>query len=268
MSEYQVIHLWPDGCRHNDSEPNERPQLWHYACKDATEDNTPRPAVIVCPGGGYSHKADHEGGPFAELFADNGMVGFVLRYRHAPQPFPAPYSDAARAVRYVRANSESLGVDPTRVALMGFSAGGHLTATVSLQPTLHVDDQDDLANDYSARPDRMILGYPVISFLWDNHVGSMRNLLGEENVPQAMRHQFSNEMHVTSDSPPAFLFHTANDPGVPCSNSLRVALAYSQAGVPCELHQFEDGPHGVGMASENPKLAIWSQLLLNWLRDW
>ena len=263
---YETIHLWPDGCKHNDSEPNERPQLWHYACRK-NKTASPRPAVIVCPGGGYGKKADHEGGPLAELFADHGMDGFVLRYRHAPQPFPAPYADAARAIRYVRANAKRLGIDPNRIALMGFSAGGHLASTVSIQPTLHIDEEDDLADSVSARPDRMILGYPVVSFLWDNHAGSMKNLLGED-VPRSVRFQFSNEMHITTDSPPAFLFHTAEDPGVPCSNSLRIALAYSQAGVPCEIHQFEKGRHGVGMALDDPKLKVWTELLVNWLSGW
>ncbi len=266
MPPQQTINLWPDDCKHNQCGPNERPALWHYPCTEG-KTTQPRAAVIVCPGGGYTGLANHEGEPFAQLFAAHGMVAFVLRYRRAPNFFPAPQTDATRALRLIRNRADELGVDPNRLALMGFSAGGHLAASVGVMPHLHVDEHDDLAAEHSARPDRLILGYPVVSMLWDHHVGSMRNLLGED-APRGIRQQLSPELHVTADSPPAFIFQTASDPSVLASNSLRLALAYAQAGVLCEYHQFERGRHGVGLALDDPKLCGWSQLLLNWLADW
>jgi acetyl esterase/lipase len=171
-------------------------------------------------------------------------------------------------VRLVRARASELNIDPQRVGIMGFSAGGHLACTTAIQPDLHREPDDDLVGKQSARPDRVILGYPVVSFVTRYHVGSAVNLIGGTESTEEQRRRLSNELYVTRQSPPAFLFHTAEDPGVPVENSLMLAAAYAREGVPCELHSFEKGPHGVGLALNDPKLKVWSELLINWLDGW
>lgn len=260
-----TIPLWPDGCSHNVEGPRGLPRLEVF--QTLPENHPARPAVIVCPGGGYGGLSPHEGLPLAQLFAVHGMVGIVCYYRVAPNRFPGPQADVMRAVRLVRSMSDPLGVDPNRIALMGFSAGGHNAATVATQPDVHHDEHDDLVGQFSARPDRLILGYPVISFGEHGHMGSANNLLGEDATDE-QRRALSNELHVTADNPPTFIFHTSSDQAVPIENALMFASALSAAKVPCELHAYEFGPHGVGMALNNPKLRSWSGLLIDWLREW
>jgi acetyl esterase/lipase len=260
----ETLSLWPAGSRHT-AGPGEAQRLDVFL-----PDGPAAPAratVLVCPGGGYAGLAPHEGEPFARLFSENSMVGAVCYYRVAPWRYPAPQADAARAVRLLRANAGPLGIDPTRVALMGFSAGGHLVSTIATQPGLHVDPEDGLAATWSPRPDRLILAYPVISLCEHPHLGSVANLLGEPS-DRAMRERLSNERHVQSDNPPTFLFHTADDPAVPVENSLRYAEACRRAGVPVELHVYQSGRHGVGLAADMPALRSWIGLLLDWLRPW
>jgi len=266
-----VMPLWPKGSANakggDAGMPGGEPSLVfcpppiHGALKK------PRPCVLICPGGGYGIRAEHEGTPFAQLFGIAGLFSGVIHYRLSPNRHPAPYADAARAIRLVRANAEKLGVDPDRIALMGFSAGGHLASTVGTQPELWLDPEDDLAGKVSARPDRLILGYPVISFTHKAHEGCCKNLLGE-GAPESMKRQLSNELHVGKDSPPAFIFHTANDGSVPVQQSLRFAEACADAGVPHEIHVYKEGPHGVGMAIHVPKLRSWTELMLAWMQDW
>jgi acetyl esterase/lipase len=262
---HDVIPLWPDGSPHNPAQASERPRLTLY--RPVRSAMNPMAAMIVCPGGGYSGRAAHEGAPFAELFALHGIFGFVLDYRVSPHRFPAPFMDAARAVRLVRHKAGEWGIDPQRVGLMGFSAGGHLAASVATQPDLHREPLDDLADRYSARPDRSVLAYPVISMVAEHHVGSTRNLLGPD-ASEDLRRQHSHELHVTPQSPPTFLFHTSDDGAVPLSNSLRLATALRAAGVEVEVHSFAHGPHGVGLAMADPNLRVWTTLLMNWLRPW
>ena len=259
-----VVPLWPDGSPNNPAAGG-RPHLEVYLPSEPAAGL--RGAVIVCPGGAYAHHAPHEAAPIAGLFTAAGLAGIVCRYRVHPHRHPAAYADAARAVRTVRALADRLGIDPSRVALMGFSAGGHLAATVATQPDLYVDPEDDLAPRWTARPDRAVLAYPVISMVHEYHAGSVANLLGPE-ASQEERRRMSNELHVTAANPPAFLFHTADDPAVPCSNSVRYAEACMAAGVPVELHVYASGPHGVGLAEEMPALRSWPGLLIDWLRDW
>lgn len=263
MSEKNIIELWPkSSANHTDSQgitPNL--QVFTPAGKAVK-----RKAIIVCPGGGYQNLAPHEGAPFAAMYAKQGYTAFVLTYRVSPNRFPAGHDDLCRAVRLVRSKADEYGFDADQVCIMGFSAGGHLVSTVATQPNLHVSEDDDLAGQIDARPDRLIMGYPVISFTHFPHTGSMANLLGD-NVSQDQCRQFSNEQHVDSKTPPTFIFFTSDDPVVPVENALLFAMACRQHNVPVELHSYKHGPHGVGLATDNPQLSSWIQLLLNWLED-
>lgn len=259
-----VVPLWEEGSSHHSRNPMERPRLEVY---QPPASKGPVPAVLVCPGGGYAFRAPHEAAPVAQFFAQHGLVGVVCHYRVAPQRHPAPFADVARAMRVMRRLAPDLGVDPERIALMGFSAGGHVAAMVATRPDLYHDPEDDLVGTFSARPARVILAYPVISMMEDVHTGCLENLLGPESDP-ALRLALSADRWVTPETPPAFLFHTADDAGVRATHSLRYAAACHAQGVPVEFHLFAHGPHGVGLAQGNPALEIWPNLLLNWLSDW
>lgn len=263
MPAHETINLWPDGSPHNPA--NDRPRIEVYLPKDKSD--KPVPAVVVCPGGGYGGRAGHEGAPFAELFAAQGYVGFVCHYRVSPNRHPAPMTDVCRAIRLIRSRAKEWNIDDHKVALMGFSAGGHLASTVATQPNLHVDKLDDLAEKYPARPDRVILGYPVISMLAKTHMGSVNNLLGKDATME-MRKQMSNELQVTNENPPAFIFFTWDDGAVPVEGALMFGLACKEKGVKCEMHLYESGPHGVGLASNNPRLKGWSELMIAWMKGW
>jgi acetyl esterase/lipase len=225
-------------------------------------------AVIVAPGGGYGALAmDHEGRQIAAFFNAMGVTAFVLKYRLGPRyRHPVELGDAQRAIRLVRSRAREFGIVPDRIGMMGFSAGGHLTATAGTHFDLGRSDAADALDRASSRPDFLILGYPVVTF--DpavTHSGSVRNLLGE-NPESTLLQELSNELHVTDRTPPTFLFHTDADTGVVPENSVRFYLALRKAKVPAEMHIFEKGPHGVGLALNDPALSLWPTLLTNWLR--
>ena len=226
-------------------------------------------AVVVCPGGGYTHLAmDHEGKQIAEWLNARGIAAFVLRYRLGPSyHHPIELGDAQRALRMVRALATEFHVAPDRIGVWGFSAGGHLAATLGT----HFDAGDPQAVDpldrASCRPDFMILAYPVISMSAQyTHGGSRLNLLGDSPDPQLVE-SLSNEKQVTSHTPPTFLFHTDADPVVPVENSVLFYLALRKAGVPAELHIYERGNHGVGLAQKDPVLSTWPDRLADWRRN-
>jgi acetyl esterase/lipase len=225
-------------------------------------------AVIVAPGGGYGALAiEHEGRQEAYWFNAMGITAFVLNYRLGPRyHHPIELGDAQRAIRTVRARAGEFNILPDRIGMMGFSAGGHLTATAGTHFDAGKADATDPIERASSRPDFLILGYPVISF--DPavaHAGSVRNLLGDNPDPKLIE-DLSNDLRVTAQTPPTFLFHTTNDNGVPVENSVRFYLALRKARVPVEMHLFENGPHGVGMALNDAALSAWPSLLMNWLR--
>jgi len=225
-------------------------------------------AIVVAPGGGYANLAtEHEGRQEAYWFNAMGITAFVLRYRLGPRyHHPIELGDAQRAIRTVRARATEFNVMPDRIGMMGFSAGGHLTSTAGTHFDAGKPDSADPIERVSSRPDFMILGYPVISF--DPavaHAGSVRMLLGDNPDPKLIEN-LSNDLQVTSQTPPTFIFHTTNDNGVPVENSVRFYLALRKAKVPVEMHLFENGPHGVGMALNDPSLSAWPTLLMNWLR--
>ena len=213
------------------------------------------PAVVICPGGGYGGLVTGaEGHGIAKWLNRHGVTGAVLEYRLPAGRSEVPLLDAQRALRTLRARAQEWKIDAGRVGIMGFSAGGHLASTVSTHFTA------------PSRPDFAILAYPVISMAekW-THSGSRDSLLGA-NPSAELLNDLSNERRITKDTPPTFLFHTSDDPAVPVENSIQYYLALKKAGVSAELHVFQHGPHGVGLALDDPALAEWSRMLTNWLR--
>jgi acetyl esterase/lipase len=224
-------------------------------------------AIVVCPGGGYGHLARHEGHDIALWLNGIGVTAVVLKYRLGPKyQHPAMMQDALRAIRYTRSKAAEWKIDPNRVGIMGFSAGGHLASTAATHFNVGDPTASDPVEKLSSRPDLLILCYPVVTMTDPfAHKGSRRNLLGE-NPPEQLIDLMSNEKQVFDQTPPTFLFHTGDDPVVPVENSLMFALALRKKKVPYELHVYEHGPHGVGLASNNPALNTWPKLLENWLR--
>ncbi len=265
-TETQTILLWENGAPGALGQAEEdKPTLTVYRpWKDAVS----RTAVIVAPGGGYGGLADnHEGRQVANWFNAIGVTAFLLRYRLGPRyHHPIELGDAQRAIRLVRTRAAEFGISPDRIGMMGFSAGGHLASTAET----HFDNGNPSAADpidrISSRPDFAILGYPVISFVSPyTHAGSVKNLLGDNPDPK-LRQELSNDLHVTSQTPPTFLFTTSEDTSVPPENSVSFYLALHKAGVPAEMHVFEKGEHGVGLDLGDPALGEWPVLLANWLR--
>ena len=226
------------------------------------------PAMIVCPGGGYQAlAANHEGRQVANYLNSLGVAAFVLRYRLGPRyRHPIQIGDAQRAIRTVRAKAAEWRIDPARIGIMGFSAGGHLAMSASTIFDSGNAQAEDAIDRAASRPDFTVLGYPVISMTaaW-THQGSKRNLLGDPADPELAK-KLSGELAVTKDTPPTFIFQTNQDASVPAENAVHYFLALRQAGVPAEMHVFERGVHGVGLANNDPALAPWSSLLGNWLR--
>lgn len=224
-------------------------------------------AVIIFPGGAYQMRADHEGTTIAEWFNSIGITAFVVEYRVAPYKHPAELSDAMRAVRYVRANADKYGIDKNKIAVMGFSAGGHLAGSVSV----HYDDIDtyeatDEIDKESARPDASILCYPVIDMYEYRHDISRQNLLGARTTEE-MKEYMSLYENVTSDTPEAFIWHTSSDSAVPVMNSLLYAQALSDENINYEMHIYPMGGHGLGLAPEVPYVAKWADNLDAWLTN-
>jgi acetyl esterase/lipase len=262
----KTLLLWPGGAPGAlGTADADKPAITVYLPRTAPKDAT---AVIVCPGGGYGALAmNHEGRQIANWLNSYGIVAFVLKYRLGPRyHHPIEMGDAQRAVRMVRAQAKDFGVAPDRIGAWGFSAGGHLVSTIGTHFEAANTKAGDPIDAVSSRPDFMILAYPVISFTTPyTHKGSLKNLLGD-NPDQALVESLSSELQVTSKTPPAFLFSTSGDTGVPSENSVLFYLALRKAKIPAELHVFQNGPHGVGLGNNDPALAEWPVTLANWLR--
>lgn len=226
------------------------------------------PAMVVSPGGAYARlAANHEGRQVANYLNSLGVAAFVLRYRLGPRyHHPTQLTDAQRAIRMLRARASEWRLDPARVGVIGFSAGGHLAMSASTHFDHGNAQAADVIDRASSRPDFAILGYPVISLTeaW-THQGSRANLLGEK-PDLAVAQRLSGENAVTRDTPPTFIFQTNADATVPAENSVHYYLALRKAGVPAEMHIFEKGVHGVGLANDDAALSEWSKLMANWLR--
>lgn len=259
------IPLWPDGAPGaKGSAPEDIPSVQLYQPR---ADKASGAAIVVCPGGGYRALAPHEGHDVAVWLNSLGVTAVVLKYRLGPKyQHPTMMQDALRAIRFTRSKAAEWKIDPNRVGIMGFSAGGHLASTAATHfDTGNLNARDPIER-LSSRPDAAILCYPVITMTDPfAHKGSRLNLLGE-NPSQLLIDLMSNEKQVTEWTPPTFLFHTADDSGVPVENSLMFAAALRQKKVPHELHVFEHGRHGVGLAPNEPALGAWPKLLENWLR--
>ncbi len=221
-------------------------------------------AMVICPGGGYSGLAAHEGRDYALWLNARGVAGFVLKYRlgSAGYHYPAEFQDVQRALRLVRANAGEWKIDPKRVGIMGSSAGGHLASTLLTHFDAGNPDATDPIERQSSRPDLGVLCYPVITMGPNTHQGSKVNLLGRNPSPELVK-LLSNELQVTPQTPPCFIWHTDEDRTVKVENSLDFAYALRRAGVPFELHIYQKGPHGLGLGSQTYDPSKW----MDWTRD-
>lgn len=225
-------------------------------------------AVVIFPGGGYQHLSmEKEGSDIANWLASHGVTAFVVRYRLGPRyRHPAMLNDAQRAIRTVRARAAEWGVDPARIGILGSSAGGHLASTAGTHFDAGAPTAADPIERAGSRPDLMVLLYPVITMRDSiTHRGSRRNLIGEPADP-ALVALLSNETRVTRETPRTFIVTSTDDRTVPVENSLLFFAALRRAAVPAELHAFETGPHGFGLAPRDPVISVWPRLCEAWLR--
>jgi len=258
--------LWPNGAPGAQGPADEdKPTLTPFVVPAGKGTGT---AVVVCPGGSYQHLAtDKEGDQVARYLNSIGVSAFVLKYRLGPKyRHPIELGDAQRAIRTVRAKAAEYRIIPDRIGIMGFSAGGHLASTAGTHFDAGTADAADPIDRQSSRPDFLVLVYAVISFKPPYvHKGSMNALLGDAPDP-ALVENLSNESQVTPQTPPTFLFHTSEDKTVPAENSALFYLALRKAGVPAEMHIYEHGAHGVGLAPTDEALSTWPGRLADWLR--
>lgn len=255
------ILLWPDGAPAALGEDAEdKPVLRPFLISG----DDPVSAVIVCPGGAYSHRARHEADPVARWLNSLGISAFVLEYRVAPYQHPQPLNDARRAIRMVRHHAPQWLIRPDRVGILGFSAGGHLAATAATWFDLGDASATDPIDRQSSRPDLLIACYPVVSLERYPHQASRLNLLGADPDQRLVR-ALSLEHRVTPQTPPTFLWHTADDASVPVDHSLAFAASLARNNVPFSLHVFPQGRHGLGLAEENPAVAKWKNLCADFL---
>lgn len=266
VQDTQTIPLWPGQAPGQmGDEDKDKPTITVYLPRGGAKGMA---AVVVCPGGGYTNLAmNHEGRQVASYLNSLGMAAFVLKYRLGPKyHHPVELGDAQRAIRMVRSHAAEWGIAPDKIGILGFSAGGHLASTASTHFDSGKPDAADPIDRAGSRPDFAVLGYPVVAFgePW-THKGSMNNLLGN-NPDAALVKSLSNEKQVTAQTPPTFIFQTNADTTVPAENSVYYYLALRQAKVPAEMHIFEKGPHGVGLAGNDPALSEWPKLLANWFR--
>lgn len=280
----KVLKLWPDGIPGSKKDPTyvENIVITEGRVTRATNVVTPDltvslpdpalatgAAVLICPGGGYGTLAfDHEGNAIAKWLNDNGIAGIILKYRLPSDRIMAdktigPLQDAQEAMRVIRRNAAAWKIDPLKVGVIGFSAGGHLASTIS---THYADKVYEVKDNVSARPDFSLLIYPVITMdTTFTHRGTRNNLIGldptEKNV-----FRFSNEKQITSDTPPAFLVHSSDDGAVPVKNSINYYTGLQKNKIPAELHVFQKGGHGYGLAPNGGTESSWPDLCIRWLK--
>jgi acetyl esterase/lipase len=282
MSQDFEVNLWPD--KVPDADNNETSeytdimrirnvQVPSVAVYLPAKRHATGQAVIICPGGGYQVLAyDWEGIDIARWFASRGIAAIVLKYRlpvsnSVAVRHEAPLQDAQRALRLTRFNAEHWNIDVNKIGVMGFSAGGHLASTLGTRFDHYTLDPVDAIDEVSARPDFMVLVYPVISFREQySHTGSRDALLGED-AGSGLVDFYSNELHVSSKTPPAFLVHSGDDTAVPVENSLYFYQALVNQGIPAEMHIYPEGGHGYSLALGRGYLQTWTDRLYDWLKD-
>ncbi|MBR2460740.1 MAG: alpha/beta hydrolase [Clostridia bacterium] len=260
--EREYIKLWDNGTPYYDPdfgqpETTVTPYL--------AEGEGKRGCVIVFPGGGYAMRAEHEGEPIAKMLNEIGVHAFVLNYRVAPYKHPAELEDALRAIRWVRYHAEKYNIDPDKIGILGFSAGGHLAVSAST----HFDygrPGGDAIDAMSSKPNAAIYCYAVCTLERPyTHIGSRNNLLGENASPELVK-QMSGPDAVREDMPPVFIWHTFEDTCVPVQNSVLMAMALREKSIPVEMHIVPHGSHGLGLAPALPHVAQWAPLLQTWLK--
>lgn len=272
-----VIKLWPNGAPGNNEcpQPEEtfegkmvrfvsEPTLTIYT---PDKDKNTGAAIVICPGGGYWIEAmDHEGYAYAEYLQSKGITGIVLKYRLPYGHHEIPLMDAQHAIRTVRYNAVAWGVDPGKIGISGFSAGGHLASTAATHFDKGKAVTDNPIEKVSCRPDFAVLVYPVITFneQW-GHMGSRENLMGKNHDLKLINY-YSNELQVTVETPPTFLVLADDDKSVPPRNSIEFYSALKEKGVSAELHIFREGGHGFGMTKKGKPHDQWPQLLMDWMK--
>lgn len=250
----RILPLWPNEVPFSAQFPEQAlPTLKEFSVEGS------HGAIVLCPGGGYVKKAQQEGEPVAEMLNEAGISTYILDYRLHPCHYLAPLTDALRAIRIVR----SMGYE--KVGIMGFSAGGHLACCASTMYTPGDPDSNDSIEQFSSRPDALIACYAVVSLLAFSDLGTRISLLGDHASDPDLLQQFSTNLNVTKDTPPTFIWHTFTDNLVPVQSSLLLAEALASKGVPCEMHLYPEGRHGLGLAKECPRTAQWTKQCQSWL---
>src|SRR4051812_7735252 len=264
--EFKTIQLWDKGAPGTPATKSQDEPELYMKLPTVLANGT---SVIILPGGGYGALAmTYEGLDVADWFTSFGVTAFVLKYRmHGTgHMHPVPMMDGQRAIRTVRARAAEWKIDPSRIGVLGFSAGGHLASTLGTHFDKGNAKSADRIERVSSRPDFLILCYPVISLTAPTaHAGSIKNLLGEKPDPKLLQ-SLSNETQVTPQTPPTFIFQTSEDKGVPAENCVAFYLALHKAGVPAEMHIFQSGKHGLGLAKDIPGTNKWPELCHEWLK--
>lgn len=264
----QSFPLWPDGAPGAlGKSTNDIPTLTPFLPAEGTATGA---AMVICPGGGYGGLANHEGADYALYLNQHGVTAFVLKYRLGSHGYrhPRMLEDAQRAIRTVRARATEWNIDPKRIGIMGSSAGGHLASTALTHFDSGSAESKDPIERQSSRPDLGVLCYPVITMGANTHQGSKSNLLGKNPSPELIEF-LSSEKQVNTNTPPCFVWHTAEDKGVKVENSLEFAAALQKHGVPFDLHIYQKGRHGIGLADKPPfgNAHPWSRDLVFWLKE-
>lgn len=261
------IKLWPH--MENEKHPSEN-MIHNEGCPSVTpyllEGPARFPIIVICPGGGYGMRAEHEGEPVARWLNRIGVSAVVLNYRVMPYRHPVPLRDAHRAIRLVRHHATEWNLDSSRVGILGFSAGGHLASTAGTRYDSGNPHHTDPVERESSRPDLMVLCYPVITMGELTHEGSRSCLLGERQHDPDFIRLLSNEKQITADTPPVFLWHTVDDEDVPVENAMMFAEGLRDNNVPLDLHLYESGRHGLGLAEQHAEAGSWTMLCEAWLR--
>jgi len=284
ISQPLTVKVWPDGIPGSKSDPDYKEVITMTGDRITRCEKIVNPdltvflpskekangaAVLICPGGGYGVLAfDHEGNDIAKWLNDNGIAGIILKYRLPSDRIMenkpvGPLQDAQEAIRIIRRNAGNWNINPEKVGVIGFSAGGHLASTLS---THYAEKVYEVKDNTGARPDFSLLIYPVVTFdTTFTHRGSRNNLIGLKPDEKLVRH-FSNERQVTRDTPPAFLVHSSDDKVVPVMNSIGYYKELQKNSIPSELHIFQKGGHGYGLSPKGGTESSWPELCIRWLK--